>query len=325
MKLRFLFAGLLLGLAGCASQNSTPSVADYTLTAGRYGHGLAADSQHIYALAGGTAKGLIGSVEVLDLKQGSTSQWPQNVLPRRFGSAVWDGDQALYLMGGIYQKGRKRGLTSITERYDTQTGEVTQVAPLLLPTRMNTAVRLGNVLYVLGGEYPDPKTRKVTHTALVMVYDIGANTWRRSPAMPTAKSTTAVTYDGAIYVVGGYDGDKQLQVFERFDPTSGRWDTLEPLPLPISAHSAVVWDHYLLTFGDYEELDRTLAYDFKTGKWMRIQLSYQPSRHNKAAAVNGNVYVVGGNVASRYSALNSVQAFDKRTLADAIAAGTPLN
>lgn len=77
-------------------------------------------------------------------------------------------------------------------------------------------VLLDENTFVFGGSYP--KNKKLTATALLLVLDLKTNKWVRATNMPKAKTTRAVVKDDFIYVIGGYDGNFSLNVFERFDP-----------------------------------------------------------------------------------------------------------
>lgn len=52
-----------------------------------------------------------------------------------------------------------------------------------------------------------------------------------------------------IYVVGGYDGTRQLDSVERFDTEKGVWETVSPIKVPRSALSLTVLDAKLYAMG----------------------------------------------------------------------------
>ncbi|MCH2058645.1 MAG: hypothetical protein MK214_18940 [Thalassotalea sp.] len=127
--------------------------------------------------------------------------------------------------------------------------------------------------------------------------------------MPTAKTTGAVVKDNLIYVVGGYDRKVSLNVFEKFDPKSNKWESLPPMPVGISAHSVTVVKDKLFLFGDYHNLKSTYSYDFKSEQWEMIEIGYKPSRHNAATTLADITYVIGGYTGGNDVSLNYIQAF----------------
>lgn len=62
----------------------------------------------------------------------------------------------------------------------------------------------------------------------------GEAAWRSEGTMPgTARGASGVAVlGGAIYVVGGQDGGRTTGASDRFDPATGRWEALPPIPTP---------------------------------------------------------------------------------------------
>lgn len=56
------------------------------------------------------------------------------------------------------------------------------------------------------------------------VLDPEINTWMGVKMMSQARfSTTASSINGAVYVVGGFNGEAYLKSAEMLDPRTGRW------------------------------------------------------------------------------------------------------
>ncbi len=81
-----------------------------------------------------------------------------------------------------------------------------------------------------------------------------------------------------------------------------------------SAHSALATRRELFTFGDYRMLDRVARLDLRTGAWTELDVPFVARRHNACAELGGEIFVVGGNVASSDSHLDVVQRFSLRAL-----------
>jgi len=314
LKRIFSSALFALVLTACSSpvtvrQSPEPATVKFELAQARYGHAMATDGRSIYVFGGSGKKGFLNTIEALHPGKQAHDIFDQRVATRRYYVAAWDGEHSIYLTGGLGYKNKRAYLDGTLEVYNTLTGEITQAAPSPFPTRMGTATFVNGKLYVFGGEGVNPRNKKLTTTRAVIVYDKATNSWTPITSMPISALTYAVTDGESIYIVGGYDGKKQLSAFYRFNPAKNSWTPMPDLPTPTSAHSAVIWQNYLLVFGDYNELDRTLAFDFTTKKWARINLGYQPARHAKAAVVGNDVFVVGGTTAPAKAQLNKVQHF----------------
>jgi len=297
---------LLISLVGCASQ-PIDQTGQLALKKARYGHAVVNDGNKIYVIAGANKTGFLADIEIIDPSTGKIKVLSKKVIPRRYFSAVWDGEHSIYIVGGVSIQNKKFRYEKRVEIFNTQTNEISFAAPLPAPTRINSAVFLDENIFVLGGSYP--KNKKLTATALLMVLDLKTNKWLRAANMPTAKTTRAVVKDDFIYVIGGYNRDSSLDVFERFDPKNNHWISLPSLPAKISAHSVSVIKNKLFVFGDYKNLTSTYSYDFDTKKWQQLDLNYKASRHNATTTLGENTYVIGGNTGGSGPFLDYIQIF----------------
>jgi len=306
-KLLFSLTILLtILISGCSSK---PSFAPETLSllTPRFGHAAVNDGKKIYVLAGANGSGFLSDIEIIDPISGKTKVLPDLLIPRRYFSTVWDGAHSIYIIGGVSLVDNKFRYEHRVEVFDTLTHEVAFAKPLPGPTRINSAVFLEGRIFVFGGAYPTKE--KLTASALVGVFDTNLDKWLRAANMPTAKTTRAVARDGLIYVIGGYDRTSSLDVFERFDPKTNKWQSLPPMPDKISAHSVTLIKDKLYTFGDYNNLTSTYCYDFATSQWQKVNLDYKASRHNAVTTLNGITYVIGGNAGSAGPFLDYIQTF----------------
>jgi N-acetylneuraminic acid mutarotase len=277
------------------------------MKAARYGHAVVNDGINIYAIAGANKNGFLSDIEIIDPLISDIQVLSNKLIPRRFFSAVWDGEHSIYILGGISSQNGKRRYETRVEIFNTQTHEVSFGKPIPAATRINTAVLFENKIFVLGGTYP--KNSQSTARTLVGMFDIKLNKWRRVADMPTAKATKAVVKDDFIYVVGGYDGLSSLNVFERFNPKTNQWQSLAPLPVKISAHSLSVVNNKLFVFGNYYDLTSNYVYDFDTKQWEKSNLPYKASRHNATTTLGESTYVTGGNTSGSGPYLDYIQVF----------------
>lgn len=105
------------------------------------------------------------------------------------------------------------------------------------------AAALGKSLFVCGGHAGGPAFDKVEH------FDSVSGVWKELAPMPTARfDCAAAVAGGKLYVFGGAAGQNQrplrprqtLQAAERFDPETGQWEELQPMPTARRHLAAVV-------------------------------------------------------------------------------------
>lgn len=300
-----LLAFLIL-LTGCSTQPDISN--ELVLESPRYGHAAVTDGEKLYILAGANHTGMLSDIEIIDPNTGHHEVLADMLIHRRYFSAVFDGKESIYIIGGVNFVGKRLRFERRVEVFNTKTRKVTFAPPVLFPTRINTAVFHDGNIYVMGGAYPTRKGLKPTNIS--KMFNIASQTWHRIADMPTAKTTRAVVYQNKIYVVGGYNRKTAMTVFERYDPKTNQWQSLPAMPEKISAHSVSLAGDKLWVFGDYERLDSTYRYDFNTKAWEKADIGYQSSRHNAAIAIGNTTYVIGGNVTGNGFALDDIQAFE---------------
>jgi hypothetical protein len=297
-------------LSACSYQLSRETSDELKLQTPRYGHASATDGENIFVFAGSKGRKFLSDVEIIDPINGTVKVLKDKVIPRRYFSAVWDGKDSIYLIGGVSYTGTIAKLENTVEIFNIHSFEVTLGAPIPAPRRNSRSVLLDDRIYVLGGSTASSQRQTpLKSTALTAAYNITSNKWIKLADMPTAKSTSPITKDGNIYVAGGFNHQSALNVFERFDPNTNQWLSLTKLPRPVSGHSAVYAQNKLFLFGDYKNLDSVLMYDFDKKTWSEPQINYQPSRHNTSVVFGEYLYVIGGNINSKGPSLDSIQRF----------------
>ena len=194
------------------------------------------------------------------------------------------------------------------EIIDLATRQVTRGAPMPVAQASFGCVTLGDELYVIGGKRL--RGGRLAFTNAELVYSFANGKWRDGLNMPTPRETPATLVDGPFIVVpGGYNGIRELDVVEAFDPRTDAWIVLPKLCRPVSAHSLVFLGHFLFLFGNYEAPDELVAYDLVTKESETFTLQYKPARHTASVVVNGKIYVIGGKVAKDTEVLDDIQIF----------------
>jgi N-acetylneuraminic acid mutarotase len=265
------------------------------------------NGSHIFVLGGSSKQGLLSNIEIINPQTGAIEQVTDTIIPRRYHTAVWDGKDSIYIMGGmspIMIKNKRRFMRDPRiEVFDIHTRQTKIIGKMPGPRRFGSAQYNDGKIFFVGGSNSN------SATSTVGIYDVTSGKWKLTASMPTAKETKTVQYSQYLYTIGGYYGKSALKVFERYDMATGKWQSLASLPQNLSANSIVVFDDKIYSFGDYSKLDNTLEYDFKTEAWHQTQVGYLPSRHNAATVLNNKIYVIGGNIAGSGSHLDTIQVF----------------
>ncbi len=141
----------LLFLSACSSQFTREATSELKLQTQRYGHASATDGEHIFVFAGSNGRKFLSDVEVIDPINGTVKVLKNKVIPRRYFSAVWDGKDSIYLIGGVSYIDNIATLENRVEIFNIHSFEVTLGAPIPAPRRDSRSVLLDDRIYVIGG------------------------------------------------------------------------------------------------------------------------------------------------------------------------------
>ena len=282
----------------------------------RFGLVACAAEPFVYVAGGYSDHGVVNTLEIFNARADQPEFLDVTVLPRFFHAGAMHGGR-LYLAGGLTPApGDEDGImlrhAGEFEEFDPAAKAVRRLPDLPVAVSRPGAAVVGDRLYLIGGS-----TESGERTAAVQIYDFNAGQWSRGADLPVAREGAVMAWEGKIYAPGGYDGITALRDFQIYDPAADRWEKLPELPVKMSAHNGVAADGQIYTFGDYEILGRTAAYDIRKQTWSLLNLQYQPSRHQGAAVLDGDVFVAGGNVSSWPPYLATIQRFPLGELAAA--------
>jgi N-acetylneuraminic acid mutarotase len=164
------------------------------------------------------------------------------------------------------------------------------------------AVLLDNKIYVIGGEnIAAGGSQKDT----LDVYDTVKGKWiedNNIAQMPASLDhTAAATYDGKIYVVGGFHERKTpTDKLYIYDPEKNEWEEGTPLPSPSGALTADFINGTLYAIGGLNSshipTNTNEAYDPKTNSWTTKSQMPTARHHISSAVIDGKLFVVGGRI-----------------------------
>jgi N-acetylneuraminic acid mutarotase len=232
--------------------------------------------------------------------QGSSPEWGERapLIEANSEMAVAELDGRIYVIGGYPST---RSSVATVQVYDVDTDTWRLTAPY--PTSINhaSAVAVGGMLYVLGGQTnAGGRNNPSRYTSAVHAYDPTAEKWIARAPMPTARSATAAAViDGRIYVAGGRP--PRGHDFAVYDPEADEWTTLPDLPTARNhiAAAAIGGRFYVAggRFGGGFRSEITAAlemYDPKTNSWTAKRPMSEARSGINGIAAEGCFHTFGG-------------------------------
>jgi N-acetylneuraminic acid mutarotase len=150
------------------------------------------------------------------------------------GAASADG--RIYAIGGYDSNGNASAAVESYDPRDPAAGWRSEAPlPIVSPSGWNgdggiAAAGYHGLIYAVGGYDQDGNA-----LANLEIYNPRTNTWTAGPPMRTARGLLRATFaDGRLYAVGGFDstGTILFDTVESYDPTTDRWTTEAPIPIP---------------------------------------------------------------------------------------------
>ncbi len=220
-------------------------------------------------------------------------------------SAVLNG--CIYVIGGRNPEG---GVLATVEKYDP--AENTWTSCRDMPTRRwgHAAVPASGKIFAFGGITGVGDNRRTSD--LVEVYDPQRDTWTMGPSMPAPRhSPSAGVVNTQVFLISGKSvaypqassSPAITDSVHRFDPATGSWTSVAPIPHPRVSSTAVVVDDLIYVMGGMDRdggLPTSVdVYDPATDEWSEGPSLEGGRSAQCGASVGGTAYLVGG-VASRY-------------------------
>ena len=267
---------------------------------------------YVYVMGGANSSGTFSTVYYAPLSStGGVGAWSTstNSLPQVLYNAT-----SVEYGGYVYVMGGYNGSSSLSTLYYapiSSTGGVgswsTSTNSSLLQTLDNTvSVTYDGYIYVMGGYNGSANSADVYYASLSI--NGGLGTWNTSPnSLPQVlNGATAVTYDGYVYVMGGYNGSSEVSTVYYASLSStggvGVWSTsTNSLPTTNANPTSVTYDGYVYVMAGYDGSYLSTVYYAPlsstggVGAWSTSSNSI-PQILSTATSVtyDGYVYVMGG-------------------------------
>ena len=209
-------------------------------------------------------------------------------LPRGRLAVAASGSQIVAIGGET-----ANGVTGLVEMWDAdqQQWQTGQNKPT--PAANIGAVVLGDQIIVPGGY-----TAAGTPTNVVEAYHVISDEWTSLAAMPAPRFAYAIaTYDGRVYVFGGWDGQGYSNSTFIYDPQTNRWTTGAPLPIGRGFAGAAALGDAIYVVGGYaddHEFDRCDRYLPQDNRWETCAPMSVARGGLSLVPISGRLYAIGG-------------------------------
>jgi DNA-binding CsgD family transcriptional regulator len=254
----------------------------------------------IYVLGGENAEGqTLDSVTAYDLQY---NQWRPGVpMPEPLANlAATALDGRIYVAGGSANGRNGEAEISVRDQLytlDLETDEWQRSARLPHPLAGAALVAHDGFLYLVGG-WDGEQMRDEIWRWRPGVLKEGQPDWEEFSHLKTpAAFFGSVVVGDDVYVIGGYDGQRELADASVLNLSTGEWRQLPSMSMPRSGLSAVYDGMAVFALGGgwTKTIETHERYDALANQWSNFPSPVQGDwRHLGAVAYNGRVSMIGG-------------------------------
>ena len=174
------------------------------------------------------------------------NRWEENVpLPAaRVGSAAVPLNDSIYIIGGATDGIPNQSVL----RFDPGVPSLTGLSQKPSPVRDINAAILGGRIYVPGGLLASGEP-----TDRLEIYDPAQDSWSLGSSLPISLSAySMVSFEGELYVFGGWSGDGYVDRVFSYSPVEDIWVEREPMPKELGFSGAVVSGGRIFIIGGHD-------------------------------------------------------------------------
>ncbi|XP_026868334.2 kelch-like protein 32 isoform X1 [Electrophorus electricus] len=175
-----------------------------------------------------------------------------------------------------------------------------ELAPMPAGRSHHCVAVMGNFLFVAGGEV-EHTTGRTCAVRSACRYDPRGNRWTDIAPMKVCREHFVLAALGQyLYAVGGRNELRQvLPSVERYCPRRNKWSYVQAFDRSLSCHAGCVADQLLWISGGVTNTaqyqNRLMVYDPEQNQWLMRSPMLQRRVYHVMAAVQRQLYVLGGN------------------------------
>lgn len=229
--------------------------------------------------------------------------------PHAWGSGASIPGAARYRSAGVscdgtvmYLFGGQTGSAIVDEalRYNPETDQWTNLAPLPLALTNFQAACVGNTIYLVGG-YDGG-----AHTNSFLAYDVGTDTWS-SGTWPNPRTPMVTSFQGKVYVCGGNPLSAETWVY---DPATDGWAQLADMPHAATYGSFVTVGEHMFQIGGSLAQTWVQRYDPASNTWDDTGPQLGTGRMSPLSVQYGDlIHVISGGSGATWIGLDVVETY----------------
>jgi hypothetical protein len=210
---------------------------------------------------------------------------------------------AIYVAGGTLQPGDDADSTAFNDRmwkYDVATQVWDDAGALPVPVAGAALAASADALYLVGGWDGQAMRDEVWRYAPEADSAAGgeASKWELVDRIPVPRAFLGASIiDDELYVIGGFDGQRELARADAFDLTNSQWRALAPMSTARSGFGLAYDGVALVAIGGgwLDTVETHERYDPAVNVWSNFPSPVQGSwRHLTAVSADGQLYMAGG-------------------------------
>ncbi|XP_043471983.1 actin-binding protein IPP-like [Leptopilina heterotoma] len=193
------------------------------------------------------------------------------------------------------------------DKYDTFTGEWSEVAPIGIGRILPGVALLDGKVYVVGGELES------CIIANGECYNPRDDVWTSIACMEEPRCDFGLcALDNSLYAFGGWVGEDIGRSIEIYDPISNTWTLDGELPEPRFSMGVVAYEGLIYVVGGCTHVSRhhqeVMSYNPVNKKWKYLAPLLTPRSQMGITVLDGYIYVVGGTN-KNHEVLTSVERY----------------
>ena len=215
----------------------------------------------------------------------------------------------------IISLGGTKSLRSCIEVYSCSTSPQKIIPNLPIELNSHCSLRLGDYVYLIGGErrFDDDKNVEILDTVWQLNIKAKEPKWHKMNSLNNKRCFFGGTvFRDTLVVAGGYDGNSFSKSVEIYLAAMDEWKASSPLPKRTCAFALVAIDDYLYALGGLNECSASVQRISNLQRnWEEIASMQIPRKWFAAVICNKTIFAIGGQTDSKQNKLtNTVEQFD---------------
>lgn len=232
--------------------------------------------------------------------------------PRDAHAILVVGDKALILGGRTKSYG---ATTTLTEAYDSVSGEIREVGRMLGSRSFFQPVLLDNGKVLAAGGYRQPNAHGTIQDC--ELYDPAKQRWKRTGSMHIPRELYAAVKlpNSDVLVIAGFSNGDITPTVERYETRHGRFRPAASLQIARFGHTSTLLADRILVAGGRTFKDVSLAsteiYYIHSRMWSPgPEMREDRFRHTATRLSDGRVLITGGYSSAQRKTLATAEIFD---------------